>query len=298
MGSARGHFVPPHHFTGEGKCLTLVDLPQWIREKWFLAAFWAAARPFWSWPFAVFAAAGLLLPHATVRAVGGRLFHVWAVALVARFLIEAKHLVTDPSNLHLFNPVVGAFAAHFLCVVGELRPKSAWQRHASRWVAATVFLAAAAHAYGLSRHLFRSAFQEHYVVGMALSEVSKPDELVITMGLEPIVLQHSDRRGWVFPPAEAWEVPPGEGAWDHGRADLALIDSLVARDAVWLAIAYANNYCPSSGSESFAWHYPELDRGIRARFDVVRELPEGLILRRKPGSDPTSGPRAWLPTPP
>ena len=33
---------PPHHFAGEGKFLTLEDLPEWIHERWFLPGFVAA----------------------------------------------------------------------------------------------------------------------------------------------------------------------------------------------------------------------------------------------------------------
>ena len=155
---------------------------------------------------------------------------MWAVALFARYLIEAKHLVTDPSNIHLFNPVVAAFAAHFLCVSRGIRPGSAWLRRTWRAVATTLFLAGASHAH-LSRDLFESFYQGHHVVGMAL-----------VGGLEAGRAGHhdgprADHPAAQWPPGGGCSLPPGlggwpprrGGAWDYGHADLALIESEAGR---------------------------------------------------------------------
>jgi hypothetical protein len=63
---------------------------------------------------------GILLPR---REDKGRkaqwLFDAWLLAMILRYVIEAKHLVSDPYNLHLFNPLIAAFAGHALVAIAD-----------------------------------------------------------------------------------------------------------------------------------------------------------------------------------
>src|SRR5437588_10101828 len=76
----------------------------------------------WTWPLAILAAAGLILPPK--RQEGATkdarwFFHWFAAALAIQYLIEAQHLVEDPNNMHLFNPLAAAMAGHAIVSVSH-----------------------------------------------------------------------------------------------------------------------------------------------------------------------------------
>ena len=46
-------------------------------------------------------------------------------------------------------------------------------------------------------HAFASTYRDHQVLGQFVAERSNHDDLVITMGPEPVALYFSRRNGWV-----------------------------------------------------------------------------------------------------
>jgi 4-amino-4-deoxy-L-arabinose transferase-like glycosyltransferase len=282
---------PPHLFTGAGKFVWAQPIGEWLEERYFLPDFTtivAIEDPLWGWPFVALAVIGLALPARRVGSFEAPwLFHAWAAAMAVRYLIEAEHLVKDPSNIHLFDPVVAAFAAQTLVTVAgaSLPMRGSWRSARSVRVAlaAALFTASAVYALARSRDLFASGFEEHVALGRAVAMVAKPGELVISMGLEPITLYHSGRMGWLFPPSEAWSGKPRGVAWDYGARDLALLDDLVTRGAEWLAIPSWNSYLYAPDPAYLAAHYPLLYQGLLQRFELVLELREGMVFRARAG---------------
>ena len=276
---------PPHHFTGGGKFLWSADLSVWIAKNFFLGdllAFVAGPGYAWGVPVLVLATLGLLLP---LPAVAGRgapwLFHAWALAMVVRLAIEAEHLVTDPNNLLLCNPMVAALAGSALVYVA--RSPRLVVSQTTRWgLAVALILLLAIDGQVRTHDQFADPYRDHMVLGRALSEMSRSDDLVISMGIEPVVLYHSSRNGWLFPPSDSWASSDGGGdsAWDYGEADVALLDGLVGRGARWLVIPSWNSYL-AGDRETLQRKFPVLFAGIEARFEAAREMPEGLILRAR-----------------
>jgi 4-amino-4-deoxy-L-arabinose transferase-like glycosyltransferase len=267
---------PPHHFAGEYAFIWNSRF-SWWQHNYFLAEFWGISNFLWSLPFIALAIVGSLLPH---RAQKGRvapwLFHAWLVAMVVRYVIEAQHLVSDPQNLQLFSPMMAAFAGHAL--VGLANGGIPFQnKQAGALFSILIFSGASILGQIQTHHYFyQNVYQDHYILSRNLAELSRPTDLVISMGPEPIVLYHSQRKGWVFPPPDS-----GMAAWDYGEHDISILRELRAQGGRWLVISSLNGYAGWSGQEFLRVRYPALYRGIFQYFDLVREIPEGLIFHAK-----------------
>ncbi len=266
---------PPHHgFWGEGEFLWESGVSPWLNYYYFLPALWkTVTNELWCLPFVALAIFGSLLPHHEQKRVAPWLFHAWLLAMVIRYMIEAKHLVLNPSNFHLFNPVIAAFAGHALVGLANAPFRN---KKAGAFLSILVFSGAAIHGQIKTHDLYRGAYRDHYILGRALAELSRPTDLVISMGLEPTVLYYSQRNGWVFPPYSS------KGAsWDYGQQDVAVLRELKAQGGRWLVIPSWNGYTGGSGREFLRINYPALYRGIFQYFNLVQEIPEGLIFQAK-----------------
>ena len=60
-----------------------------------------------------------------------------------------------------------------------------------------------------------------------------------------------------------------------------MLRELKARGGQWLLVPSLNSYTGRSGSEFLRSQYPALYREIFESFDLVREIPEGLIFHAK-----------------
>lgn len=276
--------VPPYHFTGAGKFLWNGDIREWLRNDYYLPEFWQiVSTQLWGLPFIVLAAIGILRrPRAGESGAAQWLFHAWLMALFIRYVLEAKHLVTDPYNIHLFNPVIAVFAAQGLTRVATGLALLGGARTGAA-LAASLFVGAAVAGQAQTQHQFSDSYREHYVLGRLVATLSRPQDLVISMGLEPVLLYHSQRKGWVFPPEEIGTMQTGHEAFerDYARDDVAILHDLKLRGAQWLAIPSWNSYAGASSNENLRATYPALYAGIAADFALVRETPEGLIFRAR-----------------
>jgi hypothetical protein len=122
---------------------------------------------------------------------------------------------------------------------------------------------------------------------LALSRVAgcdgcplRPTDLVISMGPEPVALYYSQRKGWLFP-SYGWETLGYGQAWDYGYQDILILRDLKKQGGQWLLIPSWNAYTGASGQEFLRTQYPALYREIFESFDLVREIPEGLIFHAK-----------------
>jgi hypothetical protein len=277
---------PPYVFAGQDKFLWDSSLQAWLANDYFLpelSRILVSRDSLWGWGFGALALMGALLPPPSRGTSNARwLFHAYLLALVVRYLLEARHLVSDPYNLHLFNIVAAAFAGHALATIASSSYFGDKRKFAAALVA-VIFAGSAIHAQVESRRLYAETYRADYVLGQTLSALAGADDLVISFGLEPMVLYHSRRSGWVFPPSEAWSAKPGQrqAAWDYGPQDLLFLDELKARGARWLVIAAWNGYTSGSGQDFLRENYPVLHAGIMERFEIARETPDGLILRAR-----------------
>ena len=275
---------PPYHFTGEGKFLWHDDVAAWVEKGYFLPDLWrivAARDAYWGHGFVALAAAGLLMSP-PLRGLSGApwLFHFWLLAMAIRYFIEAKHLIADPYNLHLFHVPVAAFAGHALVSLGTLRATSPSR---GALLAGLIFTVSAIEAQLQSRHLYEDSYREHQVLGRTLAAMSAPRDLVISAGPEPVVLYFSQRNGWLFPMMDGLPRSDTSGprGWDHGAVDLAQLRELHARGARWLAVPAWNAYTGASGEEFLRRTYPALFEGTLRDFEVVHFSDAGLILRAR-----------------
>ena len=279
----------PFHFTGGGKFVWSGEFAEWLKNDYYLPQFWhLICSDLWGLPLICLATLGLCVRPEAQQPNGARwLMHVWLIAMLIRYLVEARHLVTDPYNVHLFNPVVAAFAgaglSRLLAIAAGMRlprPRAA--------LGLLLFsgVALAGTAIGGRWHAgepWSEPYSDHYVLARRLAELSSPNDLVISFGLEPVVLYHSDRHGWVFPPEEIATMKPGAAAHksDYGPSDLANLRQLSMQGARWLVIPSFNSYLPAERSERLRSDYPELFAGIFNDFELVSEQPDGLIFRIK-----------------
>lgn len=275
---------PPFHFTGAGKFLWNSDPGEWLHSDYFLPQFWQiVSRELWGLPFIALAVVGGARPPRTGEPHRAPwLFHAWLVAMLIRYLFEANHLVTDPYNIHLFNPAIAALAGGGLLRLADgVTPFRTWQPRAA--LAALLFAGSTVVEQVQTQQLFAAAYRDHYVLAQLVARLSQPRDLVISMGLEPVVLYHSQRNGWVFPPDEIANMNANSRAFvpDHGYQDVAILHGLRAQGGQWLAIPSWNSYTGASGQEFLRQQYPVLYAGIVADFAVVSELPEGLILHAR-----------------
>jgi hypothetical protein len=283
----------PHHFTGQGKFLWDNDLRSWLHDLLPNLRI-ILTNNFSSLPFVALAIVGLLLPN---RAEKGRvapwLFHFWLLAMAFRYLIEHQHLSSDPQNLHMDNPVIAAFAGHALVgLANGVIPF--WNKAAGAFFSILIFSGAAILGQVQVHHLYYHphVWWQHYILGRNVAELSRPTDLVITMGWAPVVLYHSQRNGWVFPALYVKEMASDYGPpWKYGHEDVSILRELKAQGGRWLIIPSWNDYMPAWNSyaggsrrEFLRTAYPALYSEISQSFDLVREIPEGLIFQAK-GND-------------
>jgi len=280
----------PHHFTGEGKFLWDSDLRSWLHD--FLPNLRIIVTSnFFNLPFLALAIVGILLPNrAEKRRVAPWLFHFWLLAMAIRYLIEHRHLSSDPQNLHMDNPVIAAFAGHALVSLANgVIPF--WNKAVGTFLSILIFSGAAILGQVQVHYLYYhpAVWQQHYILGQNVAELSRPTDLVISMGWAPVVLYHSQRKGWAFPSLYVKEMGPDYGPpWKYGDEDVSILRELKAQGAQWLIIPSWNDYMPAwnrytgaSRREFLRTAYPALYAEIFDSFQLVREIPEGLIFQAK-----------------
>jgi hypothetical protein len=255
---------PPYHFAGAGNWLWHDGIRAWWGQNFFWPKLSQRLHDWlWTNPVIILATLGLLLPtltrnHHRVSAPerpnqhSSRkipwVFHVWLLAGLFYYIIGAKELAENPWNLHILAPPVAALSGHGIVLLAELfsrvlkkfRSGLSSRLHQSVILSLTAFLLLfiimLAGQRGL-RWMYFPYAEESYQMGLALREVTQPDDLVITLANDlgdPVGIFYSHRRGWVFPPAE-----PGQ-SWgrlrDNDHENIRLLAGLRKSGADWLGI--------------------------------------------------------------
>ena len=255
---------PPHHFAGAGNWLWHDGFRAWWSQNFFWPKLSQRLHDWlWTNPVIILATLGLLFPtltrkHHVMSAPEQRnqhilrkipwVFHVWLLAGLFYYIIGAKELVENPWNLHILAPPVAALSGHGIVLIAELfsrilkkfRSGLSFRLHQPVILSLTAFLflfiIMLAGQKGL-RWMYFPYAGESYQLGLALREVTQPDDLVVTLANDlgdPVSIFYSQRRGWVFPPAE-----PGR-SWgrlmDDDSENIRLLTGLRKSGADWLGI--------------------------------------------------------------
>jgi hypothetical protein len=165
---------------GQGKFLWDNGIHAWLSNYYFLSEFWRAANFLWGLPFIALAIVGSLLSRRPEKGhMAPWLFHAWLIALVIRYLIEAKHLVADVPNLHLFSPVLAAFAGQAL--VGLANGNIPFgNKESQAFLSIMVFCGATIFGQVQTHSAYQHFYRDHYILGRNVAELSRPTELIIT----------------------------------------------------------------------------------------------------------------------
>lgn len=247
---------PPYHFAGSGHWLWDQGLSAWLAQGYFLSGlYWNLEAWFWTEPIMVLLFMGLLFPPLGWQSRQALkpeqkptdysdkapwLFHLWLLAGLVYYLIGARELVYNSWNFHIISPAVAALGGRGLFLITSLVSRKV------RWLPApitiTILLSiiiifgqlALQQMYYPQKPLDAT---EGYKMGLALRQISKPGDLVVTIPNdigEPVAIYYSQRRGWIFPPAINeinWAKLPAD---DHQA--IRLFEELRANGADWFAI--------------------------------------------------------------
>jgi hypothetical protein len=271
---------PPYHFAGQHKFISIDKISDWIRHYYFVPGFINHLLTWlWTWPVTILLIIGLLLsPLKGENDEAGRkgapwFFHWFGVALVIQYLVEALHLVEDPNNMHLFNPFAAAMAGHAIVIIFRLK---GGRFEAPKIIGIIGVIAVVAM---VGRQQLKSLYDPYYAssyhIGVTLSKIAGPNDLVISFGLNPCTIYYSKLRGWPFPPTEIWHTPFG---FDYAELDIKSLELLWERGAKWLVISnsnddYLNANDLKQGQGKNLWMY------IKSNFELYNESEDGMIFR-------------------
>jgi len=245
------HNYYPYYIAAGGYWIWKFGLSEWLDNKFFIVELGKHLWVYWT-EFIVF----LVLLGIFIRPdIKGEesdspsiqvtwFFHIWMLAFGLYYLIAAKGLVANPTNLNLMFPAAAALAGAALLKV--------FYFFQSRWgvsfakvfliIFFVVFSLVGFHRIG--KRSYYPFSQNGYELGIALREISKPNDLVVTIadvGEDPVAIHYSERRGWTFLPLFSWP----EKSWDlwfsgsSGITDVEAIDlleELRERNVSWLGI--------------------------------------------------------------
>jgi Dolichyl-phosphate-mannose-protein mannosyltransferase len=259
-----GHLYPPYHVSGNGNWLWDQGLRQWLDANYF---FTRLSRHFknWIWtePIIILVALGLIFPffncgrkEHSQNSVSGRvtvgssakapwLFHWWLLGMLPYYLIGAQELVSNPWNFHIIDPAAAALSSYAIITISSFVAKivrpSGGVLVKRGIIAASIIIIAVSGTIRLKR-MYYPAAEHDYELGLALRQVSQPDDLVVTMAHvlgDPIVIYYSQRRGWLFPPPsptrDIIELP------EDDSESIRAFEELRAEGARWLGIVAAQH---------------------------------------------------------
>ncbi len=275
---------PPYHFAGAHQFISPERIRDWITSYYFLPGFGRQLFGWlWTWPVAILVLIGLLVsPSKQEKSEPGTksapwFFHWFGAALLIQYLIEAKHLVDDPNNMHLFNPFAAAMGGHAIVSVSQLIQKRGFGSLKSIAVIGMIVIVGLVGRQQLKPR-YNPSYASSYQIGTKVSKVGGSNDLVISFGLNPCAIYYSKLRGWLFPPTEVWHTSLG---WDYGELDIKSLQSLWRRGANWLMISNSNDEYINAddlkrGRGKDLWMY------IRSNFELYDESEDGVIFRLPP----------------
>jgi hypothetical protein len=283
---------PPYQLMSSGIWVWADGLAKWISKGYFISgALTNISGWLWTAPVIGLAGFGLLFaPMSTWRDRGGSLdqlstnemrrapwlFHWWLLGCLLYYAAGARDFSDYPWYFHIFSPVVAALAGHGLVLIWWLGAQNS--RAAIARVGLILLIT-----FGIGQNALRQMYEpqhaaQGYQLGLALQDISRPDDLVITLANDPrnpIALYYSQRRGWVFPPAEIdreWNWLP-----DDDNVSIQLFEQLRAQGADWLAIV--NN------REDFWVEHRDLYNYLKDKCEFKIKTADYVIYRILPADE-------------
>lgn len=284
-----GRTYPPFHIAGQGNWIRPDRLPEWLEAGYFLPSLWQNATVWlWTWPLLLLMAVGLLSTPSDARVLRGQpkwFFHAWLVGGVVLWIIAAKELRSNVWNMHVLNPIAAAFGGlglyRLACLPDGRTRFGPPLSLALVTVAFAVLFFTAREAREL---MYRPDALPSRSMGLALRDLAKPDDLVVTIAHDvgdPIGIYYSGHRGWVFPPAGV----PDNPHWNKLPADPAIsirvLNELRQQGARWMAIAVTARD-DSPGREGFWENHRDFVSYIDATCEFVAMNHEYVIYRIPP----------------
>jgi 4-amino-4-deoxy-L-arabinose transferase-like glycosyltransferase len=270
---------PPYHFAGARQFISPAKIGGWIREYYFVPKFINEILGWlWTWPFAILAVIGIFLPPSKQdkdeTKAARWVFHWFGLALFIQYLVEARHLTQDPNNLHLFDPFAAAMGGNGIVgVVGLIKG----ERIRSPKIIAIIGIIVICGVVGRQqiKSLYNPSYASSYHLGVAVSRVADPKDLIISFGVNPCTIYYSKLRGWLFPPTEIWHTSLG---WDFAELDIAALKGVWARGGKWLVISNSSDEYINADDFKIG-QGKDLLTYIQSNFQLYEENEDGMIFR-------------------
>lgn len=244
---------PPYYIAAGGYWVWKFGLHHFLEQNYFLPRLYTQLNWFWTKPLIILIVVGLFLqpPYSKQNSKAEQplemrankapwLFHWWILAFVIYYLIAAQGLVGNPTNLNIINPAAAALAGNTLIALASLTQRIVGSTGAMAFIAVILLTIGGVGAKNL-KPLYYPYAENAYKLGLALNEITQPNDLVVTIAQEnigdPVAIYYSRRRGWVFPPATIgskfkWR---DDGIQDDIEA-IRLLEELQTQGAKWLGI--------------------------------------------------------------
>lgn len=212
----------------------------WLRAGYFWPKLYSDAKWMWGGPLLAAALLGATVPPAQSGRGDLRwIFHYWLLSGVIVYAFGAMELSENPWNLHILDPALAGLAAQGLLIVGAALARLRLPLIGFGSIA-VILLIVTMHGFEM-RHLravYGAHAQQSYELGVALSRISQPTDLVVTAANwsgDPVAIYYSRRQGWVFPPA--WPGVDWVKDIEDEPAAIKLFDRLRSQGAKWFGIA-------------------------------------------------------------
>lgn len=269
---------PPYHFAGSGKFLSsLSKLKEWIHKSYFIhELYYLLTRWLWGGPVFLLFFIGLTFSPPKVDLFRW-LFYFWVLAMVVQFGVEANHLVIDANNALTFNPAAAFFSADVLIRIQDYYKKISGKIGVSL-VLFVSLLVIFFSSYGEIRFSYYKLYYNQYKMGLKLKEIANPDDLVVTMGQNPITIYYSGLNGWLFPPAYLWKdhYKP-----DYAENDAQILEKLANEGANWVVIPKKSSYVGEMNLYDMERNIPDVYESLTKKFEIHLEDEFGIIYKSK-----------------
>jgi len=271
---------PPYHFAGDGNWLWQDGLGVWLRKGYFLAELWWHFNGWiWTAPMIVLVTIGVVArppvysqdtEHSPHKARW--VFHWWLFAGLIYYGIGAQELTANPWNFHILNPAAAVLAGHALVLVALLAQRL-FRRSVALAVAVAILASIIVFGQAGLKDWYQPYSDQSYHMGRALSGITQPGELVVTIGHsygDPVPIYYSQRHGWGFPPADpayAWDRLPA-----NDSESILWLEDLRAKGGGWLAIVNEHR-------EEIWQQHTALARQIERTCELKIETDDYVIFR-------------------
>jgi hypothetical protein len=252
-----------------------------LQKKYFLEKLFWILKDFWTKPVIILVFVGLLLRPPQCNPDSNKapwLFHWWIVAVVIYYLIGAKQLVDNPTNLNIINPAAAALAGHGIIAIALLCKQIVGYPATLAFMAAIILFIGGFGYQDLKGIYYQPTTEKDYKLGLALRSVSQPEDLVVTIAHNignPVAIYYSQRRGWVFPPAWKGVVWWADDDIKNNPKTIRLLEELRNKGADWLGIVNEQKIQLSKDN-------PKFFKYIEQSCELNQETPDYIIYRISP----------------